>query len=763
MANRKTIVRRLLQAMETFAHNFVTARVRQPSQRVAEAVIEGLLAAHKGGTLEDWLRRHRRIARWFARHWLRPLHGAAAELLDAAHPAAAMGLLLRWAVGQQRPDRAALGEPITRDAWLDRTSWRPVLALACQFGFMPVPPFRDRYRGHADEPAASQLCGLWSVGASTYYRYLDKGRRALAQCLRHVPASAEQRLALREAALDGVRERAGLGDALAARAWHARHAAAAQVAGDSLSALWHLAQAGDGAGVIRVLQRHSVELANDAETDLIVDRVDGAAGSVRERFDLQLARAALARMRGDAARELSHYELALRLAADTDDALLLGVVYGALGKFHEPRDLDRAFACYQDSAECLRRSGLGMERGAAVEVIEEYVAMLVRLAWLYALRNDPRARALLERAQDIAGRHEVSAATLAMLEQTWGECLRRAGDLARAIEHKHRALLLYERIDDRQAILKTCGNLSLVYGEARDFARAREYARRVLALAETMTVEPEILASTHVNLGVAHFWQSDYAQARVEYEAALEIAMRHQLHGIAGRAHYNLAEVAYLEFKRSGDRLDEQRGDLHAAAAVAIWPHESDPTHGEATRRLKQDILGPAGDRARDRLLPAEAASHYAETAEVQRQRERLALPGAPQEHVQAHLAIARAYLAIAMKEREAALALIDRHGLGDAFVAELDALRRTFDRELTREQKLAAAWREATADLLSAQRCSAVLAQLLSSGSLNKSGYAQLCALSPATASKHLVTLAERGLLVQTGRGPATRYTLPA
>ena len=130
---------------------------------------------------------------------------------------------------------------------------------------------------------------------------------------------------------------------------------------------------------------------------------------------------------------------------------------------------------------------------------------------------------------------------------------------------------------------------------------------------------------------------------------------------------------------------------------------------------------------------------------------------------MRAHLAIARAYLAIAMKEREAALALIERHALGDGFAAEFDALRRTFERELTREQKLAGAWREATADLLNPQRCSAVLAQLLAEGSLNKSGYAQLCALSPATASKHLVTLAERGLLVQSGKGPATRYTLPA
>jgi Fic family protein len=38
---------------------------------------------------------------------------------------------------------------------------------------------------------------------------------------------------------------------------------------------------------------------------------------------------------------------------------------------------------------------------------------------------------------------------------------------------------------------------------------------------------------------------------------------------------------------------------------------------------------------------------------------------------------------------------------------------------------------------------------------------YAELCGVSPATASKHLSTLTERGLLRQTGKGPSTRYLL--
>ena len=155
------------------------------------------------------------------------LRGAAGDLLPAGQRTAALTLLLRWAIGQQRPDQAALGDPIPREAWIDRTSWRPVLALTCQFGFAPVPAFRDRYRGHADEAAASHLCGLWSVGASTYYRYLDKGKRALATLLRESPVPPAQRLALRALALQQARLQAGPEDDGARQTWHARRAAEA--------------------------------------------------------------------------------------------------------------------------------------------------------------------------------------------------------------------------------------------------------------------------------------------------------------------------------------------------------------------------------------------------------------------------------------------------------------------------------------------------------------------------------------------------------
>ncbi len=105
---------------------------------------------------------------------------------------------------------------------------------------------------------------------------------------------------------------------------------------------------------------------------------------------------------------------------------------------------------------------------------------------------------------------------------------------------------------------------------------------------------------------------------------------------------------------------------------------------------------------------------------------------------------------------------MIHKHNLREAFDDEFAQLKQTFERELTREQRLAAQWKQAGADLLGDERRAALLGELLRNGAINKSGYAQVCGLGLATASKHLGTLAERGLLVQTGKGPSTRYVLP-
>lgn len=710
-------------------------------------LLDALLGAHKAGRLDELLAARPRLTQALARRWLGVVEATAGDRLDPARrDAEATTLLLCWALAQLRPDQAATLDGIDRSAWLDRTSWRPLLALLCHFGFAAVPPFRDRYRARADEAAADVLCGLWSVGPSTYYRYLDKGRRQLIEVLRRPPVGTRA-LALRR----WVQRETAPPDA--DPAWHRAQAERCSAAGQWTSALWHALRAGDAAAFMALLQRAPVALANDGETDALCAELGvDAALAPRRRFDLALAQATLWRIRQSADRERDSLEQALRIAAGENDPLMLGIAYGELGRFHEPRDSDRAFACYEDSAEHLRRAD-GDEAGAA------HAATLVRLAWLHVLRNDPRARTVLDLAQQRRSARDLPLDVQAMLEQAWGEYWRRAGELRRALEHKHRALNLYERLGDERSVLATYTNLGPIYGQLKDFERAIDYAQRVIDASQRISLEPEMLCSVHLNLGATYFWQDRLDLAIGQYDAALRMSRTAGLALHTWRAHFNLAEAYYKRFQATRDAADERQGDAHSAAAMA---GAGDADRSDATRNLKAEVLGADSGANPDRLLPQEFAAHFDEMAEVQRQRALLAVPLEPQAHVRARLAVARAYLAIAAKEREAALALVHKHGLREAFGDEFAQLRATFERELTREERLAARWKQHAADLLSDPRRAAVLAELVRAGAINKSAYAQASGLGLATASKHLGELAARGLLQQTGKGPSTRYLLP-
>jgi len=737
------------------------------STPLIEVLLTSALAACKGGTLADLLRQRPVLTRRIARRYLGPAIGV--ERHGVGENPSMLGdllqLWLRSLLAQLRPDHVGvlqIDDEIARDAWIARTSWRPFLAVACHSGMLAVPDFRDRYRRRADESVVDNLCGLWTVGPSTFYRYLDKGKRLLASSLSETPPSSSQRIQLRQAAQQHVDRREQLDTPQARQAWHRRQAVGAVHRHDSVSVLWHLLCAGDASAFIQALQRHRIDLAGDGETDALIERLDRESLDARQQVEFSLAQAALWRTRNAEELELRACEDALRTASAARDPLLLGMVYGSLGRFHETRDTDRAFSCYEESVEFLRQAGLAEGVAADAAIADEYLSTLVKLAWLYLLRNDPRAKAVLDRADGFCAGREVSDVTLAMLDQTWGEYWRRVGDFPRALDRKHRALNRYERLGDQPAVLKTYSNLSLIYGDAKDFPRAIEYSKRVLDMAGRFVVEPETVANTHLNLGAAYFWQGDFTRAIEEYRHALAGSMKANLALSVWRSHYNLAEAHYCRFKESGAVDDERQGDEHARAALSLRGQDRDQATDDATRRLKVDILGPTDDRALDRLLPDEAAAHFAETQDIRRQRGVLAIPGSAETHVHAHLAIARAYLAMASKEREAALALIHKHGLGDRFAAEFDQLQSTFNRELTREQQLASQWAQAAGELLQEQRRIAVLEHLFRNGAIQKSMYAKVCGVGLATASKHLSTLAQLGLLEQTGSGPSTRYVLP-
>lgn len=718
------------------------------------------LASLRRGQLPDLSARHARLRSALMSNWAAPVVGTLGDRVASSpdlHPAK---VLLIWTLCRLRPDGKPDLNGIDEHAWLQSTSWRPFLAVAAHNGLLAVPAFPTRYRRRDGEAAIENLCGLWSVGHSTVYRYLEKGRRQLADLL-GTPAErgrailslrnhAHRSLALADPPADGW------------PAWHRAQARTAFVDRRVLDGLWHTYKAGDVSALLESVQHYGTEAAGTSEADaLLADLEANPSLTFMQRFDLQQRWALLWRYRHDAAREEEALRRAIRLANEEQQPLFIGMALAAIARFHELRDRDRAFASYEEALDHLRQA-LTVDPGdLRTRALHEHAASLVRMAWLHLRRNNPRARALLDQVAQIEAQASLPSEIAAPLEQTWGEYWRCVGDSGKALEHKHRALALYERLGDQRAVLNTYRNLSLIYGEASNFERAIDYGERVVYAARNIVVEPEILAGAHGNLGIAHFYRGDVDRAITEYGKALEIEQRAGLRTHLSASHYNLAEAHYKRFQACRDPLDEAAGDRHAAEAARLSAEDNLPGLNESARALKQEILG-AGPSP-DRLLPSEHASHIAEMGEIDRLRASLGLPNPAEKEVGIRLAIAQAYIAIAVKERETALSIASRHGVDPGrFQAELDHIRSTFLRETSREQQLEADWHKRGGDLLGKERRKMVLSHLLSHGSINKSAYAETAAVSLATASKHLGLLTERGLLVQTGKGPSTRYLVP-
>ena len=272
--------------------------------------------------------------RWLRERWLAPvLDGLGDACAPNQREGVALELVLTWALSQLRPDRAEGLDGIDETAWIQRTSWRPMLAVACQFGLLSVPPFPTHYRRRPEESVVDNLCGLWSVGPSTFYRYLDKGKRLMADLLVEGPPTGSRLFGLRQVA--GARLRQMPEPPAGWRAWHHAESEASSGRGAVGAALWHALQRGDDDGFIRTLQRFALSAANVGDCDVLVERVLSRPLSPRQQFDLLLARALVWRNRRSDERELEALNQALRLGHGQDDPLLIGIAFGALGKFHE--------------------------------------------------------------------------------------------------------------------------------------------------------------------------------------------------------------------------------------------------------------------------------------------------------------------------------------------------------------------------------------------------------------------------------------------
>lgn len=721
---------------------------------LAEELLESAIAALRQGDFDALISRHPRVTRWMVRRHLPIVAGAGADGAARAGLAGVTLLLIRWALTRLRPDQRPSLDDFPDPAWTDLPAWRPVLALACHARLVAVPDFPTRYRRRPNESAVDNLCGLWDVGPSSYYRYIERARRALALAAVQSP-DADDRLALRSFVVDAW------GPAQAERgAWHRAQSPEAQRLGDPAAALWHAVQGDDVGAAVGILRHAAPVLAGEPDTDATLDRMDVDALPFASRVDFWLAVSALARTRQEPERELRALERALKVAQQADDQRLLGLVYGALGRFYEARDADRAFAAYEDSVKLLRQEGALTEDA---QVRAALVTSLIRLAWMHVLRNHPSSRQLLDEADALHRRQALPDDLLGLLEQSWGEYWRVAGDLPRALRARHRALNAFERIGDRRSVLVTYLNLVLLHGEALQEDKAVEYAQRILASAQGTLVEPAIIVSTYGNLGVAHARSHHFGQAIDAFGKALDLAVAADLRLHANRMRLNLASANYGLFVASRDPDHERRGDQCLADFMRAPPTETTPSLVATAKGLKAEVLAEMPDRSVDRLLDDEAAEHEAEMAEISRCRVALKREVAPEQGLRRRLAIVAAYARIAAQERDATLQWANAQGLSSHALAELEhmgGLLGSTDKD--RALDIAGGWKRVAGHFLDSARRHAIAQRLLRDGALSKSSYGEAVGVAPATASKHLALMTQLGLLVQTGRGPATRYRLP-
>lgn len=676
-----------------------------------------------------------------------------------------------------RPDRQAAQEPIEPHLWLDSASWRPILALLAHYRYIEIPSFPDVYVHRRGAPAADHLCGLWFLATSSFYRYLANLRLQIAQRW----AEQAQTASLLFALLDWITAQKPnqSSDQVETAAQHREWAAATnreQTTG-LLVALWHLQQATAYDEWVTLAQTHLVKLAQHPLTDELFAmtlKCLPAAADPFTRTRILLTHAAIQRTRdsvnaGNTGNtELDIYVSALHQCANSGDALSLAAIYGALGKYHEFRDPDRAFAYYQEALRycdtaATYSSHLSLSRHAIQH--ELHFTMLIKLAWIYTNRNDPRAKALLERAEKLIedAPNAIDDAARAMLALAQGEYLRREGDHQAALARKMQALLIYERMNNDEGKVKAYINLGNTYDDLQQYDRAIAYYVKVLQMSRTVTLDPDLLCTTQLNMGVCYFWQKNYQRAIDDYQRALLIATDAKLVYRMGAAHYNLAEAYYSRWiaQRDHTDTDEIKGDHHVDLAIALLRESNHLSLANDAAELKSTLIEGSKRDGEDRLLPIEQAAHFEEHTDIARLQRAMQTAQTPTEQVQIHIDIARAYLSLGMKEREAALALMQQHHLSDAFDDAIAQLRQTFERELTHEARLTQHWKSRTTDVLNEDKRQKLLAFLLPNGAISKSQYAKLCDVSAATASAHLGKLAERGLLVRVGNGPQTCYTL--
>ncbi len=131
-----------------------------------------------------------------------------------------------------------------------------------------------------------------------------------------------------------------------------------------------------------------------------------------------------------------------------------------------------------------------------------------------ALPEFEKALALFRQQKDGKG----EAITLGLI----GNCYKKFGDHARALEYLQRALTMKRELADQSEEGKTLSHLGLLHWEMGQYPPAIEYFNKAIALGNHLG-DRVLEASAHNNLGLVYDELGEYRRSLAEYNLALEL------------------------------------------------------------------------------------------------------------------------------------------------------------------------------------------------------------------------------------------------
>lgn len=664
--------------------------------------------------------------------------------------------LLHFIAQEIRPDRNFGTCPVPDISWVDSTKWRIYLSLYCQIQIISVPDKPKIYYRKQHESTADNLCGLWSVGPSTFYRYIERARAMVVERLVNLQNNSQYfieytQYLINHAEIINVIHQQEISDGFMALLKKKFFSEAVWIA--NISYNYEIAYS--------IASKHRLEIASNGPQEWVFEIPDHGTENLAAKSLRHLSQSLVFQVLGNNKLETYHLELALGAAHQSRSNLAIGLCQSAIAQLEMTSDLGSAESRAKQALNYLNNALHENLSAPQIDIISDIALVRLRLAWIHVRRGAPIGKKIFQEAVDLCVGRSVSSLVQATVNIVESEICRREGKLAEALNLEREGILNLEASGNTYALLLGYNNLGLIHTESGDSKLGIEYCSRVVNALELLRLNAPLLENAKINIGVAYMYQGNFEKSIQIFNEALTLNKETGRKLNTMTIHFNLAECFYKCHLATGLERDIHNGDIHREITESIARDLNIPNVMKTAQELKSTVLGDAirGDQFSEvgDFAPVEEISRIVDL------RDRLASACDLKEIAFLRLELSRMYLKLAVSERSEAINVAKSHNFYDSISDSVSELNQRWLVPLDFEQELCRRWRVDLGDLVSTEKIVRLIKRLSTNGYLSKSSYGETAEVSPATASKHLGLLADKGLLQQQGRGPATRYVLPS